>query len=57
MQTYWPKDDEIFSWDPENMDKYWELCRKFDQASTSDLSTADETSQTEFQKMFVTKLR
>jgi len=25
-----PKDEQIFAWDPENMDKYWSQCRAFD---------------------------
>ncbi|WP_185964418.1 hypothetical protein [Aliikangiella marina] len=30
MQGYWPKDENIMSWDPENMDKYWAMCQKYD---------------------------
>ena len=56
MQTYWPKDDEIFGWDPENMETYWEQCRRFDQASIPEITDADELSQREFQQMLITKL-
>ncbi|MET1256015.1 hypothetical protein [Aliikangiella maris] len=27
----WPKDDNILSWDPENMEAYWKLCEQYDQ--------------------------
>ena len=30
MKIYLAKDQEIFSWDPENMDKYWQQCQLFD---------------------------
>jgi len=30
MNTLIPKDTEIMSWDPENMDSYWSQCRQVD---------------------------
>jgi len=28
-----PKDEQIFSWDPESMDMYWAQCQRFDHYS------------------------
>ncbi|WP_444998054.1 hypothetical protein [Aliikangiella sp. IMCC44359] len=44
----WPKDENIMSWDPENMEKYWELCRQYDQYPQLELSFEDSVSQQEF---------
>jgi hypothetical protein len=44
MQTLWPKNDNILNWDPENMDKYWELCSSFDQYPQMDVSASEPES-------------
>ncbi len=43
-----PINSEIMSWDPENMDAYWQQCRYFDTRSIS----ARKSSQAQSQKAF-----
>ena len=51
MKTYLPKDEQILSWDPENMDKYWEQCQIFDYYPNLDSESCEKISQHEFKKM------
>jgi hypothetical protein len=30
VKVYIPRDETLFSWDPENMDKYWSQCKEYD---------------------------
>ena len=48
MQNHWPKNENIMNWDPENMDKYWELCSLFDQYPQVELDDIDSESAKEF---------
>ena len=48
MQTLWPRNDNILNWDPENMDKYWELCARYDQYPHLDQSSGDVESASGF---------
>lgn len=51
MQQHWPKDEQIFSWDPENMDKYWELCEKYDTFPAFENKDFDVESQQHYRQM------
>ncbi|TQV81516.1 hypothetical protein [Aliikangiella coralliicola] len=51
MKTYLPKDEKIMSWDPENMDKYWEQCQTFDCFPDIDCHSREKISQQEFKQM------
>ncbi len=46
-----PRDSEIMSWDPENMDTYWRQCRKFDTRSMISLRQGPLISQAAFTQM------
>lgn len=48
---YLPIDDNIFNWDPENMEKYWLLCRRFDQYQLLEHESVDRESQRGFQQV------
>ncbi len=46
-----PRDSEIMSWDPENMEAYWLQCRKYDTRSIMSVRQSQEASQAAFNKM------
>jgi len=43
-KVYIPKDHRLFSWDPENMKKYWEQCNQYDRYPLSDNLFGDNLS-------------
>ncbi|MCW8876809.1 MAG: hypothetical protein OQK51_07105 [Kangiellaceae bacterium] len=51
MRLFIPKDDQVFDWDPENMDTYWRQCKKFDRFPKLSEAKADKLSHKEFTKM------
>jgi|GEM_PF-2260970 len=48
MRSEWPKNENIMNWDPENMDKYWELCSRYDQYPQLECSEIDSESGKNF---------
>ncbi|WP_196140518.1 hypothetical protein [Aliikangiella sp. G2MR2-5] len=52
MKTYLPKDERIFDWDPENMDKYWKQCEEFDSSVLVETRSSEKLSQESFKQMF-----
>ena len=46
-----PRDSEIMSWDPENMDTYWQQCRRFDTRSMISIRHSQQISQAAFNQM------
>ncbi len=46
-----PKDSEIMSWDPENMESYWQQCRRFDTRPILSIRHSQEISQAAFSEM------
>ena len=51
MKLFIPKDDRVFEWDPENMDTYWQQCKKFDRFPKLNATKADKLSRNGFAKM------
>lgn len=51
MQQHWPKDEQVFSWDPENMDRYWELCEKYDAFPVLESDVSELESQRQYAQM------
>jgi hypothetical protein len=50
-KAYIPKDAQLLSWDPENMERYWQQCQQFDQYNldlTDSSGQADKMSQDAF---------
>ncbi len=56
MQAEWPKDENILSWDPENMECYWKLCRQYDQYPHIDLEQIDSQSYREYNQALFSEL-
>ena len=48
-----PRDSEIMSWDPENMDTYWQQCRRFDTSPMISIRHSQQLSQAAFNQMLV----
>ena len=46
-----PRDSEIMSWDPENMDTYWQQCRRFDTRPMISIRHSQQLSQAAFSEM------
>lgn len=51
MRGFWPKDETIMSWDPENMDKYWAMCQQYDRYPAIDASQIDSESRKGFKSV------
>lgn len=51
MTVQIPRDSEIMNWDPENMDTYWQQCRKFDTRPMISIRHSQEISQAAFAQM------
>jgi len=48
MKAYWPKDENVMSWDPENMEKYWAMCQQYDRYPGLDSNQIDKQSSKGF---------
>jgi len=46
-----PPDSDIMSWDPENMETYWQQCRSYDTRSIMSVRSSQTLSQLAFNKM------
>ena len=46
-----PRDSEIMSWDPEEMETYWQQCRSYDTRSIMSGRGKQVLSQSAFSKM------
>lgn len=42
---YIPKNEEVLSWDPENMERYWQQCHQFDSLPLLEEGESDALSQ------------
>ena len=51
MRAYWPKDENVMSWDPENMDKYWAMCQQYDRYPGLDAREVDRESSRGFSRV------
>jgi hypothetical protein len=51
MATQIPRDSEIMSWDPENMETYWQQCRNFDTRPIMSIRQSQDVSQAAFSNM------
>ena len=51
MAKQWPVNENYLSWDPENMQRYWELAAAYDQYPQRQLETSDALSATGFNSM------
>ncbi len=45
MKAYIPNDHRVLSWDPENMEQYWQLCKKYDFVADKNAMQTDLMSQ------------
>jgi len=51
MSIQIPGDSEIMSWDPENMESYWQQCRQFDTRPIMSIRQSQATSEAAFSQM------
>ncbi len=51
MKIIIPRDHKVFGWDPENMEKYWQQCRKYDLVGEQRCRKLDEMSQEGFRQL------
>lgn len=51
MSIQIPKDSEIMSWDPENIESYWRQCRRFDTRPMMCIRQSEAISQAAFTQM------
>jgi len=51
MSIQTPRDSDIMSWDPENMETYWQQCRNYDTRSIMSCRANQSLSQSAFNKM------
>jgi len=51
MSIQTPRDSEIMSWDPENMETYWQQCRSYDTRAIMSGRGNQALSQSAFNKM------
>ncbi len=52
MRQYFPRNEQLLSWDPENMERYWELCESYDKPVELDLQSSEVSSQKAFSRLF-----